>query len=76
MYIRYVFSRFKENLTPGSAKWKTMVRALYNGKLDAREAGLAPVRDQVSGALGGKDVHVSVIEEGGNFDTGPSIPIK
>jgi hypothetical protein len=60
---------------PGSAKERTMMRALETGKIQAGEAGLRPLRQQVSKDLG-MDVDISVIRVDGPFDKGPWVPLK
>jgi hypothetical protein len=61
---------------PGSAWERTMQRAVESGKIQAGEAGLSPLRQELQRTLGGIDVHLSVIEAGGMFDNGPWMPIR
>jgi hypothetical protein len=60
---------------PGSAKEKTMLRALESGKLDGGEAGLRQVRSELQRILNTK-VDISVIRQGSSFDRGPFIPVQ
>jgi len=60
---------------PGSAKERTMLHAMETGKIQAGEAGLRPLRQQVAKDLG-MDVDISIIRVDGPFDNGPWIPLK
>jgi hypothetical protein len=60
---------------PGSAKEKTMLHAIETGKIQAGEAGLRSLRQQLQQELG-IDVDISIIKSGGAFDNGPYIPLK
>ena len=59
----------------GSAKERTMLRAIETGKIQAGEAGLRPLRKTIQGQLG-MDVDISIVRIGGPFDNGPMIPLK
>ena len=59
----------------GTAKWKTMQHAIKTGKIQSGEAGLRPLRKNLETLLG-KDVDISVVKKGGEFDNGIIIPIK
>jgi RHS repeat-associated protein len=58
----------------GTAKGRTMLRALDTGKIQAGEAGLSGVRRAIQGELG-IETDLSIIEIGGAFDNGVTIPI-
>ena len=60
--------------TPGSAKERAMLHAMESGKVNARQAGVSDVRDELAERLDG-DVDLSVIEVGGPFDTGPYVAL-
>lgn len=60
---------------PGSAKARTMQRAIETGKIQSGEAGLRPLRKTLQGQLG-MDVDISIVRIGGPFDNGPMIPLK
>ena len=59
---------------PGSAKESTMLHAIETGKIQAGEAGLSGLRKQIQRIIG-VDVDISVIQRGGNFDNGPTLPV-
>lgn len=59
----------------GSAKERTMQRAIETGKIQAGEAGLRPLRKTLQSQLG-MDVDISVVRIGGPFDNGTMIPLK
>jgi hypothetical protein len=59
----------------GSAKWKTMQRAIESGKIQRGEIGLSGVGEELQGSLGMK-VDISVIRIGGQFDNGSLIPLQ
>jgi hypothetical protein len=58
----------------GSAKERTMQRAIETGKIQAGEAGVSGVRRALEAELG-MDVDLSVIRQGGPFDTPPFIQV-
>jgi hypothetical protein len=59
---------------PGSAKESTMLHAIETGKIQAGEAGLSGLRKQIQRIIG-VDVDISVIQRGGHFDNGPTLPV-
>lgn len=59
----------------GTAKWKTMQNAIKTGKIQSGEAGLRSLRKNLENLLG-KDVDISVVKKGGEFDNGIIIPVK
>ena len=59
----------------GTAKWKTMQNAIKTGKIQSGEAGLRPLRKNLEKLLG-KNVDISVVKKGGEFDNGIIIPVK
>jgi hypothetical protein len=65
--------RFK---TPsaGSAKERTMQHAAQTGKIQSGELGLRGLRKELERELG-KEVDISVIRVGGEFDRGPFVPV-
>ena len=80
--IRVSAERFEEILslrfgTPkaGSAKEKTLLHARQTGKIHSGEAGLRSLRKALEKDLG-MPVDVSVIREGGPFDSGPYVALK
>lgn len=52
-----------------------MQHAIKTGKIQSGEAGLRPLRKNLEKLLG-KDVDISVIKKGGEFDNGIIIPVK
>ncbi|HTM98934.1 MAG TPA: nucleotidyltransferase domain-containing protein [Pedobacter sp.] len=63
------------NPKEGTAKWKTMQNAIKTGKIQSGEAGLRSLRKNLEKLLD-KDVDISVIKKGGEFDNGIVIPVK
>jgi len=59
---------------PGSAKERTMLRAIETGKIQAGEAGLSRLRRSLEAQLE-MDVDLSIIRRGGPFDTPPFIEV-
>jgi RHS repeat-associated protein len=59
----------------GSAKERTMLRAIDTGKIQAGEAGLRPLRRDLQRLLG-LEVDVSIVRRDGPFDQGPAIPLR
>ena len=57
---------------PGSAKERTMRKAMETGKIQAGELGLSGVRRSLESQLG-MDVDLSAIRRGGPFDNPPFI---
>ncbi len=73
-FDRLIDERFKAP-NPGSAKARTMQRAVDTGKIQAGEAGLSPLRKQLETVLH-KEVDLSIVRKGGPFDNGPIVPLK
>ena len=69
-----VKSRFKKP-NPGSAKERTMLHAIKEGKIQRGELGLSGLGRKIEKQTGIK-TDLSVILKGGPFDKGPYIPIK
>ena len=65
--------RFK-NPNPGSAKWKTMQRAIETGKIQRGELGLSGFGKSLEKTYG-FEVDISVIKINGIFDKGPWIKL-
>jgi RHS repeat-associated protein len=59
---------------PGSAKERTMLHACETGKITSGRAGLRPLTKDLKELLN-KDVHLSVIRQGGPFDNPPFIQL-
>ena len=76
-FEEFVEQRFGQP-NEGSAKARTKLHAAQTGKVQTGEAGLRGVRNQVQKALGGMEVDLSVIKQGGPFDKGPwiNVPMK
>ncbi|WP_228039665.1 nucleotidyltransferase domain-containing protein [Dolichospermum sp. LEGE 00240] len=79
--IRVPSNKFNEILqerfgtpNPGSAKERTLKRAIETGKIQSGEAGLSPLRKTLENKLG-MDVDISIIRQGGPFDQKPIIPL-
>ena len=54
---------------PGSQRESTKMTAIERGRIFARDAGLAPLRDELQRELGfGIEVDISIIKKGGLFD--------
>lgn len=77
--VRVDESRFDELISerfgrpnPGSAKERTMQRAIETGKIQAGELGLSPLRRELKAQLKMK-VDLSAIRRGGPFDNPPFI---
>jgi predicted nucleotidyltransferase len=60
---------------PGSAKERTMLWARERGKIQAGEASLRALRNELEVYLG-IEVDISVIRLGGPFDRPPFLPLK
>lgn len=60
---------------PGSAKERTMQHAIDTGKIQTGEARLRREAEAIE-AITGKDVQISIIKKGGQFDQPPYIPIE
>lgn len=58
----------------GTAKGRTMRHAIETGKIQAGEAGLGGLRRQLQNQLG-MDVDLSIIQRGGAFDNGVTLPL-
>ena len=58
----------------GTAKGRTMLHAIETGKIQAGEAGLGALRRQLQKQLG-IDVDLSIIQRGGAFDNGVTLPV-
>lgn len=64
------------NPNPGSAKERTLTKALESGKLDGGRAGLRNTRNEVARVLGispPESLDLSVVCRGSSFDKGPVI---
>jgi len=62
--------------TPGSANDRSRIRSIEHGRIFAREANLASVRNKIKEIFPGMTVQLSVIKIGGRFDNGAQIPIE
>ena len=58
---------------PGSAQWKTGQHALEVGKINAKQASIRGVRDDIKAASELQRVDLSIILKDGQFDTKPAI---
>jgi hypothetical protein len=58
----------------GTAKGRTMLHAIETGKIQAGEAGLGGLRRLLQRQLG-IDVDISIIQRGGAFDNGVTLPV-
>ena len=75
-FDNFLFHQSKLNrVNPGSAKERTLWRAIETGKIKAGEASLSPVRKQLERYLR-MEIDLSVIKSGGVFDNGPQIPLS
>jgi hypothetical protein len=52
-----------------------MLESFAHGRLHTREAGLRGLRRQLESTLG-RDVDLSVIRQGGPFDSEPWLPVQ
>ena len=75
-FNNFLFNQSKlSRINPGSAKEKTLLRAIETGKIQAGEACLSAVRKKLERSLG-IEVDLSVIKAGGAFDKGAQIPLS
>ncbi|NQT38076.1 MAG: nucleotidyltransferase domain-containing protein [Planctomycetes bacterium] len=63
------------NPNQGSNLMDTRIHAIKTGKIQAGEARLGRLREQLENDLG-IEVDLSIIRRGGQFDNGPQIPLS
>jgi RHS repeat-associated protein len=74
-FNRIIQLRFA-NAKPGTAAYRTMDHAMTTGKIQRGEIGLSGTGKEVGKILGIRNVDISVIKSGGQFDNGVYIPVR